>query len=146
VGCPAGKSLYCTVYTAFKHHRNHPVEFYNCEAIFVIVEAKNSTSVSIHSIFCSKWHRFSLYIQLLLFIFAIKLHLTIQNRVSLANDEYSSIVDRTLNIRHISTIMNLHINITAAVGLKLCLHVGYSQQSRASIPPKIRTQTPPCLV
>jgi len=33
----------------------------------------------------------------------------------LANDENSSIVDRTLNIRHISTIMNLQVNICTAV-------------------------------
>ena len=38
---------------------------------------------------------------------AVKLFITIQNRLSLANDEYSSIVDRTLNMRHISTIINL---------------------------------------
>lgn len=32
---------------------------------------------------------------------------TIQNNVSFANPEYSSIVDRTLNIRHTNTTMNL---------------------------------------
>jgi len=44
----------------------------------------------------------------------IKLQLTIQKRVSLENDEYSSIVDKTLNIRQINTIMNLqtqHVHV-----------------------------------
>ena len=40
---------------------------------------------------------------------------TIQNRVSLANPVYWSMVDRTLNMRQISTIINLHNTTFTAI-------------------------------
>ena len=43
---------------------------------------------------------------------------TIQKSVSLANDVYWSMVDRTLNIKHISTIINLHHRTSTAMSNK----------------------------
>ena len=50
--------------------------------------------------------------------------ISIQNRVSLANFEYFSIVDKTLNIRQISTTINLQVKKNKKIReIKIVFHV-----------------------
>ena len=50
--------------------------------------------------------------------------ISIQNRVSLANFEYFSIVDKTLNIRQISTTINLQVKKKKEIReIKIVFHV-----------------------